>query len=285
MGRRVFFARKAWPDEGRGIPALLTQVNAGQVDQGQYRRKSREPKRALPGVGFRHSGRPAMTKVLDSRSTPAKDSALGGAAEQLQRLLDEDRKNKIQIALPAQGASLVLPIDMEATWIHPIKPGTFRATVNGSDVTSLFAVDEAAMKATAHGARIGDPECTDNNVMEDIALVVSADLFKNLPKPGYYRSEASAGFKIAGPAYAIIANATDLQGLTVHPGYMPYYQFDVARGSTEIIRIAVVSYNAFLGDVEIKAYASRPPAAPMGSSVPGITFNTHMGIFGSRGCL
>ena len=192
-----------------------------------------------------------MTKVFDLRSSLPKNSALESAAEQLQRLLEEDRKNTIQIALPAQGASLVLPIDMEATWTHPIKPGTFSATVNGGDVTSLFKVDEAAMKATAHGARIGDPECADNNIMEDIALVVGADLYKNLPKPGYYRSEASAGFKIAGPAYAIVANATDLQGLTVHPGYMPYYQFDVARGSTEVIRIAVVSYNAFLGDVEI----------------------------------
>jgi hypothetical protein len=223
-----------------------------------------------------------MTKLREFRPSHLKDSALASAIEQIEKLLAEDSKAKIAIVKPAAGASLVLPVDLEASWTRSIKPGSFRAAINGEDFTALFRVDEAAMKATALGVRIGDPACDDQEV-EDMALTVSAQMPKNLPKPGAYKEEATCNFKLAGPAYAVVANAVELQGATPHPNYQPSYRLDVARGSTAMLRLTIEAFNAFLSDVVVDAYASRPPQPPIGSTVAGIQFNTPLRIAAGAG--
>jgi hypothetical protein len=220
-----------------------------------------------------------MTKVPTPYRHGLSDPAVLGAMEKLKKLIDEDRKAQIQVAKPAPGASLVSPIDMEATWTRPIRSGTFAASINGRDVTSLFSVDEKAMKATAKGARVADPGCDSSNPLQNMTLVVSANMAKNLPKPGDYRIEASSSFTLAGPTYAMALNANEINGAAPQPHHTPVYQLDVLRGSSALVRVTIIPVNGFACDVEITALASQPPATPLGGPfISGVKFNAPLVI-------
>jgi len=220
-------------------------------------------------VSVRHGAPSAMTQFSPPKWPFSIDPSFLRSVDGLQRLIDEDRKAKIQIAKPDSGASLTLPVDLEANWTKKIESGSFRASINGRDVTALFVVDEAGMKAVANGVRIGY-EIT-WLAMESMSLVVSANLPTNIPI-GWRRQEDRRDFLVAGPSFDFTLTAALIPS-TTYPGWAQLYVVDALRGSTALVGVNLQRKNSYISDVQVQACAFRPQGTTSGPFEAGITFN------------
>lgn len=168
----------------------------------------------------------------------------------LRTILDEDRATKVQIDAPTAGADACSPVRVAVSWTRPAQSGSFRADLDGQDVTSQFAVDESAMKATAMLDLAGGTDPT---------LSASVVLFRWFPKPGPRRMEADAAFHVPMPRWDLAVTGTPgsdgLPVVDVLPGRMP-------------IRILVTPTQCTPPDLVIKAFTAFYQA----DQVPGISF-------------